>query len=1147
MVRQRQKKGDALPSANVVGKAADKDKAMPEALKKSDLLNFVTLLLSSKEPSLRASCFRAISALSARRQRFCQVCFNCQDEPSAQETARARHEDDQVLPGWSARVVETENCTGIDQQGLPPQSLTFSIPSYCILHPPFAYSFWIYMQEPTSRGEFGRKTYFLMGHYMPAGTGTPVISVALAAGHGHSGQDGRLELWLGNDCKAPDNEEEVADGKTASELALVKAGVWMHALRQAATRSYSVVVSIQHRSVSAYLQDPGTWVCTDVDNVGEKVVEAKLQGRIQLSSLPPEPLRAVCFVGFPPPELLNYQSSISIMEGLIAHMTYHDEGLTRSQVYNAYFRSRHMLPTEKDILPLEEANERSESIMYPFHHQQPSPLMWLVISDKWHQVDTVLFAVLNSKTYLQRHGRDKGPQEMARSLRMAAIQLLMNIFDLEAVVPHRLRQYALNFSNMKSVTQTPFRLGISEDSFTLDFKLRFRGYALLEEGAKVQSIISCFAKKGSADRDQFRIALEATAAQSSEECMLAGEATGKPQAWHIVFCYNGQPTILPVPPMAGEWLHCAISYADGHTEMCCSWDGAPARKVEADYSKVDQRVSTDGYIGVEVTKKHIINNLLCDIHYFRAWKSSPGVEKVVSRYADADAPDPILSSGDNVYTMTVAACIHEDKGYILDLIPKDRLPGTKVSGRNFTMFPAVRARLAVTSDYTGAMLCSVHHAPRYVAPHPSLRLGLVQSQDVAARAAAEASEAGKAKAKPPSYTARVAAEKFESVQIRASVPDAAAKAGVPAGPIRYTEKWHEFNAADAHGRPRMLGVLAALLRAACVIHHSSDVNGQTKREQSWVGLLDEAGGDFYRFNCFDLEATADPRLMQQSPDGRLDHVVDKKKAMAKAALRRRGSTVALQVVMELQTRICEPLNEQRWVSVFINDTVGIIDARILRLQHRRKLRCAVFVGSPGQHFSSLPAEGGKCCVGLEQFHLSAFVAEEDRFSKFNFPMLVWPSFESNLQAPTPGDRTSVYACYAEMAESEAIPFEHPANDRARRRVLGRLAQPKLELSRQVVETATAGCMVERSTGLCGFPGDMLLLASLSAADELWKLIGKSGGDLGALQLQGSRNEVTQALEQKQVAMQVGGPLGFAKEVPAVKIHLLLVWHMFFSR
>ncbi|CAE7268125.1 unnamed protein product, partial [Symbiodinium microadriaticum] len=534
------------------------------------------------------------------------------------------------------------------------------------------------MQEPTSRGEFGRKTYFLMGHYMPAGTGTPVISVALAAGHGHSGQDGRLELWLGNDCKAPDNEEVVVSIQHRSVSAYLQEahlllGVINDGIgRSAATLPDKTEDTVHAESATTPAEDVDTsriWSDLQASNVHFQQAALKFQRQLStdqrnsansmkahfnfISCLPtranatgrskgqqgvlifvrsdaglfqhykidyrdsPEPLRAVCFVGFPPPELLNYQSSISIMEGLIAHMTYHDEGLTRSQVYNAYFRSRHMLPKEKDILPLEEANERSESIMYPFHHQQPSPLMWLVISDKWHQVDTVLFAVLNSKTYLQRHGRDKGPQELARSLRMAAIQLLMNIFDLEAVVPHRLRQYALNFSNMKSVTQTPFRLGISEDSFAIDFKLRFRGYALLEEGAKVQSIISCFAKKGSADRDQFRIALEATAVQSSEECMLAGEATGKPQAWHIVFCYNGQPTVLPVPPMAGEWLHCAISYADGHTEMCCSWDGAPARKVEADYSKVDQRVSTDGYIGVEVTKKHIINNLLCDIHYFR--------------------------------------------------------------------------------------------------------------------------------------------------------------------------------------------------------------------------------------------------------------------------------------------------------------------------------------------------------------------------------------------------------------------------------------------------------------------------------------------------------------------------------------------------
>ncbi|CAJ1399505.1 unnamed protein product [Effrenium voratum] len=205
----------------------------------------------------------------------------------------------------------------------------------CIVHPPFAFSFWVFMQEPTSRGELGRRAYLLMGFFMPAASGTPVISLALAAGQGHHGQDGRLEIWVGNEVKPP-SDEEVADGKTASDLAMVKAGQWMH-----------VVLSIQHRSVSAYLQ-------------GEKVVDAKLQGRMQFSSLTPEPQRGVCFVGFPPPDILRYQNSTSIMEGLIAHMTYHDEGLTKSQVYDAYFRSRHMLPTDRDIPPMEEANERKE-------------------------------------------------------------------------------------------------------------------------------------------------------------------------------------------------------------------------------------------------------------------------------------------------------------------------------------------------------------------------------------------------------------------------------------------------------------------------------------------------------------------------------------------------------------------------------------------------------------------------------------------------------------------------------------------------------------------------------------------------------------------------------------------------------------------
>eukprot|EP00438_Fugacium_kawagutii_P027673 Skav203047 [mRNA] locus=scaffold845:104797:123156:+ [translate_table: standard] len=49
-------------------------------------------------------------------------------------------------------------------------------------------------------------------------------------------------------------------------------------------------------------------------------------------------------------------------------------------------------------------------------------------------VDTLLFAVLNSRSHLQRHGRDKGAQDLVRGLRMAATELLMNIIDLEAAL-----------------------------------------------------------------------------------------------------------------------------------------------------------------------------------------------------------------------------------------------------------------------------------------------------------------------------------------------------------------------------------------------------------------------------------------------------------------------------------------------------------------------------------------------------------------------------------------------------------------------------------------------------------------------------------------------------------------------------------------
>ncbi|CAE7564749.1 Olah [Symbiodinium pilosum] len=204
--------------------------------------------------------------------------------------------------------------------------------------------------------------------------------------------------------------------------------------------------------------------------------------------------------------------------------------------------------------------------------------------------------------------------------------------------------------------------------------------------------------------------------------------------------------------------------------------------------------------------------------------------------------------------------------------------------------------------------------------------------------------------------------------------------------------------------------------------------------------------------------------MQQSPDGRLDHVVEKKKAMAKAALRRRGSTVTLQAVFELQTR---------WVSVFINDTAGGQTCDVTSF-------CPVILTEDQcQHFSSLPNLFTQCSYGQLLYQVPG--KPQDRFSKFNFPMLVWPSFESHIQSPTPGERTSVYACYAEMAEMESMPFEHPANDRARR-------QPKLELSRQVVEAVIWARLFNR------FVLGLVYVALC----------------------------VTQALEQKQVAMQARG-------------------------
>ena len=109
------------------------------------------------------------------------------------------------------------------------------------------------------------------------------------------------------------------------------------------------------------------------------------------------------------------------------------------------------------------------------------------------------------------------------------------------------------------------------------------------------------------------------------------------------------------------------------------------------------------------------------------------------------------------------------------------------------------------------------------------------------------------------------------------------------------------------------------------------------------GLLDLAGNEFYKMNCYDLDISLDHNLLQQSPDFRLDDV-DTKRAAAKSALRRRGNLVTMQLMFEVGTMV--------WISIFINRV--IIDARIMRLRNRRSLLPAVFVGQKGHLISALP-------------------------------------------------------------------------------------------------------------------------------------------------------------------------------------------------
>jgi hypothetical protein len=188
-----------------------------------------------------------------------------------------------------------------------------------------------------------------------------------------------------------------------------------------------------------------------------------------------------------------------------------------------------------------------------------------------------------------------------------------------------------------------------------------------------------------------------------------------------------------VPPPLGEWLFVCIGYKDTHAEIYVSWDGAPAKKHEQEFNKLEKIAAIEAYVGCEVGRKTVTNNLLCDLAYLRIWKTFMNGEKLVTNYADVDAPHPMLVAGEygaHGLSITVCGCLHEDKGYILDLIPRERIVTGKISGRNFSMFPAVRGRFNMLTEYNGSSLCAINCTPTFVSPLAVAKGFVPQNGDV---------------------------------------------------------------------------------------------------------------------------------------------------------------------------------------------------------------------------------------------------------------------------------------------------------------------------------------------------------------------------------------------------------------------------------
>ena len=649
--------------------------------KSSDLCRFALLLVNSSDPLMRAACIRSIRVLGGRPARR---------QPLLHLT---RFVNICMLP--------PDPKTQKPYQGLPPQGLSLALPRKSYHMPPFAYSMWLYLQDEMVRSEGGIRIFHVMSHVTPASS-VPQIQLYVSPTDERELGQCRLEVCLS------ENKLQPNEGK-----GYLRRHSWAH-----------VALMLGRRSIVLYLN-------------GEEILKAFTSGMQQFSHLS-GPQLGSCYVGVPPPDLVPYHAMHWFFPGYIFELAYHDEGVTTSQVQMLHSGGRPALPENINAF---EAEEDTESCcIFPYMHFKPTPLNWLVTSDVWEKLEGPILGLLASKDHLMSETEvDDIQLEAVQALRSAASNLLAACFDLDELSSVRLRQWAVNFAQVKIQPPPIIKLHLNDESFAFEFKLRFRQYSNLEEAAKLQTIMANVNEKkvsqGADARDQFRICIESLASTTSDpekDGMYTGDDTKN--CWFLTFVYFQNVTRLKLPPQTGPdgWLHCTIGYVDGKTELGASWDGGEPRIVVESYTK--DMFRTEAYLGCEVqvngNLKKICNQLLCDLAYVRVWDNYEPADKLNEEFADAGAPNAMLVAGNQAVFVCLLPIIHEAHGYILDAVPMSTDVGptagnTQKTGPNTSVFPTVRARYDVLQQWPGALFCSQDYVPMYTAPR-AISDGLIE-------------------------------------------------------------------------------------------------------------------------------------------------------------------------------------------------------------------------------------------------------------------------------------------------------------------------------------------------------------------------------------------------------------------------------------